>query len=340
MYKLSSVAKGVIFRTLLEKNPHLLQTVRNAQFAVWKHTNRIRTRNITLDDSSILRVNPRDINRQITEFPAVPVSGGNWDRFTTDISDSSPGDVRVCIDRDGHFLLASGGAVLQEAIISEKREIPVEVVLRHAQWQRFKSELRGWTDSRGGLSYQEFSHPDLQNIRVQHRHGRFNIMLDYLTESRMLNSGTVLDIGAFFGYFCHRFEEAGFECTASEIHPKHLYFMRKLHGAQDRRFKIDDRNILEGDHLLKFDIVLALSIFHHFLKTPQSVELLKKLLRRLDMKVMFFQPHHINDPVMRNAYLNPSPEEFVQFIIEHSCLAKATCLKTVARRRELYVLES
>lgn len=143
MYKLSSVAKGVIFRTLLEKNPHLLQTVRNAQFAVWKHTNRIRTRNITLDDSSILRVNPRDINRQITEFPSVPVSGGNWDRFTTNISDSSLGDVRLCIDRGGHFLLASGGVALQETIISERREIPVEVVLRHTQRQRFKSGLCG-----------------------------------------------------------------------------------------------------------------------------------------------------------------------------------------------------
>lgn len=55
--------------------------------------------------------------------------------------------------------------------------------------------------TRKAIFYQELS-PNLHSIRAQHRHSRFNIVLDYLTESRILNSGTILDIGAFFSYFC------------------------------------------------------------------------------------------------------------------------------------------
>jgi len=244
-------------------------------------------------------------------------------------------EVTICFDREGRMLAREGKHRLSIAKLLGLETIPAVAGLRHHDWHQFRLEVQDWVNSRNGIAYQPFTHPDLQHIPAQHDDGRFELMMNQLT----FTQGSVIDIGSFFGYFCHRFERAGFTCTAVEIHPKHIYFMKKLRAAEERTFSIMEESILDGDQALRYDVVLALNIFHHFLKTQESFDALKRLLGRLEMKVMFFQPHCPDDHVTNNMMVNFEPDEFVQFVLDHSCLTRSTKLQTVARGRVLYVLE-
>lgn len=276
-------------------------------------------------------------NRDIQEAGSASAN----DRRDQPVSLGEFDEVSVGIGRDGLVIATGGEARLVLAKLLGLQRIPAVVALRHPQWQIFQAELLDWANSREGKSYQPFTHPDLQHIPVQHNDGRFELMAAYLaSQSPPLQGGRLLDIGAFFGYFCHCFEEIGFHCTAVENHPKHLYFMKKLHHAQRRRFEIIEQSIFDATDVLKYDVVLALSIFHHFLKTPASFEALRSLLGRLDTRILFFEPHCPTDYVMSNAHVNFTSDEFVAFILEHSCLNRAQKLGTVSRGRSLYVLEA
>lgn len=243
-------------------------------------------------------------------------------------------EVTVCIDRNGRFLLRDGKHRLSIAKILGLQRIPIVVGLRHKQWEAFRKEIREWVESRGGVAYQPFTHPDLQDIPAQHDDKRFELMSEYLT----FTSGMLLDIGTFFGYFCHRFEDLGFTCTAIENHPRHIYFARRLRDAEERNFVLLEKSICDVQDSLQYDVVLALNIFHHFLKTPASFDALSELLERIETKVMFFEPHCQDDHVMRNAHVNFAPSEFVKFILDKSSLNRAVRLGIVARGRELYAL--
>jgi hypothetical protein len=89
---------------------------------------------------------------------------------------------------------------------------------------------------------------------------------------------------------------------------------------------------------LYFDVVLALNIFHHFLKDKSSYLELINLFKKLNMKEMYFQPHLPNEPQMKGAYRNYSEEKFVEFILQNSKLNKAKLIGTANDGRKIYKL--
>ena len=88
----------------------------------------------------------------------------------------------------------------------------------------------------------------------------------------------------------------------------------------------------------KYDIVLALSIFHHFLKSKNTYNKLTKFLGELDIKIMFFEPHKFNEPQMKNAYINYNEPDFINYVLENSCLNKYKLLGKLQNGRSLYFL--
>jgi hypothetical protein len=84
--------------------------------------------------------------------------------------------------------------------------------------------------------------------------------------------------------------------------------------------------------------VLALNIFHHFLKNEESYFKLLNLLKDLKMREMYFQPHLPNEPQMRGAYKNYSVEDFVAFILKASRLSRAEFIGSAEDGRRLYKL--
>jgi len=150
---------------------------------------------------------------------------------------------------------------------------------------------------------------------------RISLILDNLP----CNKGEVLDIGANWGYFCHVLEDLGFTCHAVENRPEELYFLNKLKSVGRKKFDVISRSVFDIEKA-SYDIVLALSIFHHFLKKEDDYHRLTEFLGELDARYMFFEPHQFNEPQMRNAHINYNEIEFVEYILSNSCLNTYTFL--------------
>jgi hypothetical protein len=250
-------------------------------------------------------------------------------------------EVTVSIGRNGDFLFSDGAHRLAIAKLLEVPAIPVKVAVRHKDWIKFRDELsfytRDTTVTKDGKLYQPITHPDLMDLPANHEcDDRFQLIKEHISVRR----GCLLDIGANLGYFCHRFEEIGFECNALENHAPTVIFLRKLARAENRRFKILTESVLDSQEIRNthFNIVLALNIFHHFLKTQDDYDKLVDLLKNLQMDELFFESHMPDEPQMKGAYRNYSPDEFVKFIIGNSCVRKADLLGTMKDGRSLFRL--
>jgi hypothetical protein len=279
--------------------------------------------------------------RSIKEFDA---KCAYWDSVYRSIRDegyrSGAGDdeVSVNIDRNGRLLLNDGFHRLVFCKLLGVRQIPVEVVVRHRKWLDFKHELydfiKSGRHSQPGMAYAPILHPDLHSVPSQHGHDRFEILKNHVHGKR------ILDIGAHLGYFCHRFEELDHECVAVESHPDIVYFLKKLHAAQERKFRIVEESVvsfIEREHPV-VDTVLALSIFHHFLKEEYLYEQLVKLLNNLTCKEIIFEPHDPAEPQMRGAFRNFDSEAFMKFMLENSRLTRAAKIGVAKDGRDIFRL--
>ena len=228
-------------------------------------------------------------------------------------------EVTVRIGHDGVILFEDGRHRLAMAKLLGIESIPVKVTVRHAEWVQFRKEVIEYASGQQGKLYAPITHMDLADMPSYFGSERFELLMANLE----LTQGTVLDIGSHWGYFCHRFEEAGFDCYAIENAAIHVHFLEKLKLAENRCFNIVRGDVFDLREKVDFDIVLALNIFHHFLKSQTTYEQLQQLLQRLDMKVMFFQAHNPEETQMAEAYRNFDSQEFAAFILENSCLNEA-----------------
>ena len=243
-------------------------------------------------------------------------------------------EIAVHIDRDGRFIFCNGAHRLGIALALGTEKIPVKVCLRHTEWHEFCLDILAHAENNDGKVYQPIIHPDLRHIPSAHGEERLGIIRDHLPEHK----GTLLDIGANWGYFCHRFEELGFDCYAVEFDPANQYFLKKLNTAESREFKVITKSILDYHAASHFDVVLALNIFHHFLKHEDDYHALVDFLQRTEMAMMIFEPHHTSEPQMVNAYRNYEPEEFVQFVLKSSGFNHSKLIGKAEDERPIYKL--
>ena len=222
--------------------------------------------------------------------------------------------VKVGIDSSGKYVILDGLFIVALAKLLEINSVYVEVLLRHPKWLKFSSDFLKFQSIHGEL-YQPLIHPDL-SFKSSYTDERFVIIKENLT----IKPGTLLDIGANLGYFCHKFEELGFNCYAVEIRPSNVHFMKKLRDIEGKTFKIINKSIFDLHEKLDFDVVLAFNIFHHFLREKELHQNLIDFLKRISVHTMYFQPHDPSEAIMRNAYANYNNEQFVHFIIKNSCL--------------------
>jgi len=228
-------------------------------------------------------------------------------------SSTNNDEVFISIGRDGDILFSNSAHRLSIAKVINLNEIPVIIIARHAKWVKFKNLFSCIATDHRGILYQPALHPDLQNIPFHHDCiDRFGIIKSSVTS----RSGRLLDLGANLGYFCSRFEDEGFDCTAVENSQRIVYCLKKLKRATNKNYKIIDDSILESQDIVstEYDIVLALNIFHHFIKTKDIFHKFEGFLENLKFKEMYFEPHHYHETQMLNSWKNFQQEEFVDFI--------------------------
>lgn len=256
-----------------------------------------------------------------------------------------PLEIGVNIDRNGRYLLNDGAEALAAAKALHLATVPAKVRVRHRQWMEFRNFMWSLSEEGGAAQrarhlYQNPVHPDLQDIPAVHDcEDRFTAARDAVPR----RGGALLDIGANLGYFCHRFEELGYECYGVEYEPLIARAADKIRAAEGKSFEIvtgdlfavaDDER-LRGRH---WEVVLAFNIFHHFLKEKAKHDKLAAWLKGLNVDVMIFEPHRSAERQMAGAYANYDEREFVDFILSSSVLEHAELVHRCTDGRPVYKL--
>lgn len=256
-------------------------------------------------------------------------------QMAVDGSKSPWDEVSVGIARDGRLLFCNGAHRLALAQSQTYERIPVVAAVRHPQWMAFRKAIEQYVDAYGGTTYQPPQHADLATVPAHHScANRFELIRAGLASS----VGTVLDIGANWGYFCHRLEAMGFECTAIEDSPDNLLFLTKLRDSGSRRFTIVGQSFLAKDvpPRNEYTVILALNIFHHFLKSKGAFERFEAVLNRLQADEVFFEPHLPNELQMEGAEAYMSPEELTRFVAQRLHMTSVELLGRDKDGRGLY----
>ena len=244
--------------------------------------------------------------------------------------------VSINIGRDGEVFFNDGRHRLAIAKLLGIKKIPVKVAVRHRLWNEFKNEIRSFANKfYAGKVYARINHFDLADMPFSQEDERLEVISSQLnSEAR-----TLLDIGSHWGYFCSGFEELGLSCTAVEADVANFYFLDKLRKAANKSFNAHCKSIFDvvnkGD---QYDVVLALNIFHHFIKTADKHAQLVTLLNDLDMNEMYLQTHCPSEPQMQDSFKNYAGHEFAEFVVAHSCLNTIELLVSYDSGRMLFKL--
>lgn len=272
---------------------------------IWQYINH----SISLNIPSQKCRNIKDLHNRFYKFiPTLVKDMSNTKRFSIKYCEDYIG---VAIGRNGEIIFNNGRNRLCVAKYLNLPKIPVVVNVRHAEWVAFKEKLKKCK------IYAPLWHFDLQEFDAIHVN-RIETIFSHIKS----NHTKILDIGAHWGSCSCYLAQRGKKVLAVEYSKKYLYFLRKIMLANDCRFDVSQNSIFELKDL-SHDTVLALRIFHHFIKNKGSFIQLTNLLRKLKIKELFLQPHDYKLSVYKNMYRNFTPDQFVDYIIQNSCLNKS-----------------
>jgi SAM-dependent methyltransferase len=251
-------------------------------------------------------------------------------------------EITVCIGRYGDLLFSDGAHRLAIAKILNLPRVPIKVAVRHRDWITFRDELlQYYNHSQGSMVekvIQPVTHIDFLDVPFSED---FEASFRIIADNTSVKTGRLLDLASGFGYFCHRFEEYGFDCVAVENDPQAANILKRLARAGNRKFMIIDQSLVENTYLFDrhFNIVLAIDIIPH-LKTEHTFKRLIDFFRTLHMDELF-----LGVPLRELTHLQGinqglSPAELVSIILGNSSLNTAKIIGTTIGNKPLFKLYS
>jgi hypothetical protein len=255
-------------------------------------------------------------------------------------------EITVNIGRNGHYFFQDGRHRLSIAKILGIKKIPVKVLVRHKDWQELREKMLLLSNINTGTNnfnmlYQPCIHPDLEGVTLANQ---FEEYYQILKQNITVNKGSVLELGANLSFFCHKFEDLGFDCHAIEQDPEIAYIANKIRIAENKTFKIYCGSLIDSETLNqtrknRFEIVIALSTLHRFLKTETSFNHLVKFLNNLTSNTMYFQPNLYNNREMLRAYIKfKNNNDFIDFILKNTNFNKFKLIHKPSDGRHIYKL--
>lgn len=162
-----------------------------------------------------------------------------------------------------------------------------------------------------GKAYAPLPHPELGHIPFVNGPERFDMIYPHLR----FPGKKALDIGTHLGYLAHRLDDAGYEVTAVELSPKIIELLRDLRQAAEKSFNIVHGSVFDLPNF-EYEVVVALNIFHHFLKTEKLYNRFLTFLSKLECRQLFFQAHIPSEKQMASAFKNYDQWEFAAFLAD------------------------
>ena len=232
-------------------------------------------------------------------------------------------EISVAIGRDGNLIHYDGQNRLAIAKILNLNQVPVKVYRRHKKWMKFRKKLFHYVKKEmNGIALEPLLHPDFGDIPSVWGNERFEIIKKNLN----IESGNLLDIGAHWGYFCHKFEEMGYYCTALEENSENCYFLKKLKRAGNMNFKVIDQPTYDFKDNLHFDIILMLNLSHYLLEKKERYDQFVKLLRKMKTSEIYLQ---INPPLEMkegSIHRNCLQEDIINGVMKNANLKNVDCI--------------
>ena len=228
-------------------------------------------------------------------------------------------EIAVNVGRHGDLLFNNGRHRLTFAKLAGVTTVPVKITVRHTEWEAFKREIEANARRHGGKVLTPLTHVDLCAAPSWYSGLLYEIIRRNLGEGNR----TVLDLGAHWGYFCQRFEEDGFRCTAVEDTEEDLYFLHRLRRAENRDFHVLAESVLDLGEKgpLKFDAVLALGVFDRIAAGDSTLDRFRRLLGGLDANEMYFGLLHRGEPGAGSVLEGLSVDELLGFVLSSSCFS-------------------
>ena len=237
-------------------------------------------------------------------------------------------EISIAISRHGDLVRDDAQHRFAIAKILNIDRIPIQILFRHEKWMEFRKKIfYHIRREMAGKALQPLLHPDLSDIPSFWSDKRFKMIKQNLTTKK----GTLLDIGAHWGYFCHKFEELGFQCTAMEGSMRNVYFMKKLKRAERSNFNIISKSIFDYKDCknfeddLNYDVVLALNLFNQFtdIEKKDLCSKFAEIFGKIKAKEMYFQipEYEVIQKLEKTAeYKNRkfSSQELIDFVINNT----------------------
>ncbi len=246
-------------------------------------------------------------------------------------------DISADVGRNGQLLTGHGKHRLSIAKILNIPKIPVTLIVRHKNWMEFRANLIQFLKKNQRVNYKEMiSHPDLRILPFKLGEIPFKMLKDNISNIK----GKLLDIGAQLGYFCHKFEDLGYDCVAIENNPLYTPLLKKLKKIENKHFKIVTTSIFDycNDKDLKFEVVLALDGFKNLLCNEESYEKLIQFLKGLKINELILGVKQEREKKKFQSDLAVNPKKMVDFIINNSCLDKTLFIGKTKSRRLIFRL--
>jgi SAM-dependent methyltransferase len=146
---------------------------------------------------------------------------------------------------------------------------------------------------------------------------RFAMMRKFLEERRIAPAGlTMADFSCSYGWFVSEFAKAGFDARGFDIDPVALRIGRIAYGLDPARLERGDSIAILNAGGRKYDVVLFLSILHHF-AVKQGMGTPEEILRRVDAatgRVLFLDSGEGHEVWMRKHIPAWNPEYVADLI--------------------------
>lgn len=247
-------------------------------------------------------------------------------------------EVDVTIGRNGDYIFRDGIHRLSIAKILRLECIPVTIFVRHKQWNEFKNFLRNTSKRLGPELFQPFVHPDLLDISHNTKHEK--IWESIKSNLNPKNKGFMVDLKSNVGFYCHKFEDLGYQCCAIESSPLLRKIMNKLKKIEQKNFQILDKIAIE-DLLLKknqVDVVLVLDGCIEYFNSKNKLLPFINFLNRSKTKELFIEGYDSINKISCDKSNSNADCNFITIILQHTALSKQKQIYKTTSGTSIYKL--
>ncbi len=246
-------------------------------------------------------------------------------------------EITISIGRNGDFLFSNCAHRLTIAKLLMLKIIPVIIAVRHPEWIRFVKQLGKSLNEECLVGLPPFTHPDLLALNRKRSTCACNNDLYHLIKnSSAVKIGNVLDISGKLGCLFNKFSNDGFKCFVSGADDGKMKLMSTLKGVENYNYEVIE-DMVSSVKKNRFDLVIAIDIFHSYFENPHGFAVLMSFLQNLKTKELYYQNSQYSGADGNNDYAY-SDNKVIELILRYTNLAKSECIGCSSGGAPLYKL--